>query len=71
MDSYDKGMLGLVNVYYFKKWVDCENNCLEKGFDKSYSLKKCKYWMDIYEKNNNEIETKSRVFSPFIKTETN
>lgn len=70
MDSYDKGMLGLVNVYYFKRWVDCKKDYLEKGFSKSDSLKKCKNWIDIYEKNNYEIETKPRVFSPFIKNKT-
>jgi len=66
MDNYNRGGLGIVSIYYFKKWVYCKEREIDLGKSDEEVKKKCQESYSIYIDSKNRLLKSNENLSKII-----
>ncbi len=69
MDNYNRGVLGIVSIYYFRKWVYCKEREMNLGKSDDEVKKKCQESYSIYIDNKNRLVQSNENLSKIISKE--
>ena len=63
MDNYNSGGLGIVSIYYFRKWILCKEREKNLGKKDGEAINNCKKLHDIYSYNKNQLLKQNEILS--------
>lgn len=63
MNNYNSGGLGLVSIYYFRKWIYCKESEKNLGKTDNEAINNCKKLYHLYIYNKNQLLKQNEILS--------